>query len=129
MEWRGELLLLITNKASWIRSENQSITQVKLYKMNLRGSDCALSPVISLGNDALFIDANYSYTVSTSGLENLQGNCVYFTKLMYSASFLISRNLIRCGYEVFDLGEDTYRPCRLPNLPVQLPLPILFWPC
>ncbi|KAJ4794140.1 F-box family protein [Rhynchospora pubera] len=121
MEWRGELLMMSMHK--------DQTSQVKLHRLNLRdpAHSHLLSPVQSIGDDALFIGTNYSFVVQTSGLNNVQGNCIYFTSDVCQSYYGAEEFHSKCAFRVFDRGQETYMPCSPPGSPVHLPLPICWF--
>ncbi|KAJ3709310.1 hypothetical protein LUZ61_013015 [Rhynchospora tenuis] len=128
LEWRGELLVLITDKEPWFRLGGHRLTKVKLYKINLKNRGSRLSRVRSLGDDALFLGTNNSYAVSTSGVDNVRGNCIYFADVLsHPIRYSFKPNF---AFGVFDLHKKTYQyeTCQGHTSPYWPP-PIWFKPC
>lgn len=129
VEWRGELLMVFSNKEPWTRLENHKFGNVKLYKFDLQDHDRRWSRVRSLGGDALFLGANYSYAVSTRAVGNVCRNCIYITDQLWHCFPHFNNFRSKCAFGVYDLKKKTYKPCYPSDLPSYLMPPIWFWPC
>ncbi|XP_078165510.1 uncharacterized protein LOC144560207 [Carex rostrata] len=129
VEWRGGLLLVFTNKESSTRFGHYAHCRVILYKFNFQGRDRRLRRVWSLGNDALFIGANKTYAVSTKGVDNVRGNCIYFTDQIWNYFRQSNKFQTICAFGVYDLKKQTYNRCYMGNSPLYSMPPIWFWPC
>ncbi|KAF3322080.1 F-box protein [Carex littledalei] len=125
LEWNSELVMLMINKNEMVSFENHTPKPVKLYKLKLTYYVCSYSRVRSLKNDALFFGADCSYAVSSSGHDDIQRNCIYFTNQVSRCSQSHENH----NFGVFDYGKRTYTPCCPQDSPMHLTSPIWFWPC
>ncbi|XP_078165502.1 putative F-box protein At4g17565 [Carex rostrata] len=126
LEWNSELIILTINHYKKISLENH----VRLYKAPLGDYSYSSNRISSLDGDALFFGANCSYAVPSSGRDDIQGNCIYFTNQMSRCFHDGETFHPNHNFGKFDLGKKTYyMPCCPQDLPTDLPPPIWFWPC
>ncbi|XP_078165501.1 putative F-box protein At4g17565 [Carex rostrata] len=130
LQWNGELVMLMIDKKESASLENHKPKQVQLYKFKIVDDYVvSLNSISSIGDDALFFSANCSYVVSSSGRNDIRGNCIYFTNQMSRCSHNAQKSLPNHNFGVFDLGEQTYKPCCAQDSSMHFPPPSWFWPC
>ncbi|KAF3338328.1 putative F-box protein [Carex littledalei] len=110
VETSGKLLMVCKKHLS------NSGNAISVYEVDLDRRGQPVSPVKSLGDNAVFIGLGYSRIVSTVGLNGVQGDCIYYVCNNYNFDSGVY-NLKKGTYEQFSFSY------------IMMDSAVWFWPC